>query len=484
MAGSLKGVFLSGTVWTAAENIIFTLLGIAQLAVTSRMLSSADFGVYAIAVFFTGLGTIAFSMGLGPALVQKKGDIKDYLDTAWSANLLVAFLATLILEFLIYPICTYYYHSEEGVLPSMVIMLSVIFSAGQNPAIAYFQKDIKLRKYFYLKVFPKIISFILVILSVYFMRSYWGLIIALLSEYLIRLFYSFYIYPYKVKFSIDRVKFKELYRFGGWLQLKNITSWFASNLDVAIVGNVLGTDSLGLYNRAQTIASYPRTFVTGVIDNVAFPLYSKITEDCDRINKILYQIQDIIMYILSLMSVLIILYAKPIVLLVLGTSWEDMIEPFKIIFISYAFQTLLFSFNPLLRAFGHTKQEFKFYTIKMCLMALLLYPLTLKFGLKGAGLSILIAVILVFPYLFYTLKSLTHVVLKHIYVSFCVIFLVSVITIFLFKLIPDVGGLWWIPEMLCTSVFLTFVLTIIARWIGVGPGLAILSLIHTRNQIK
>lgn len=37
----------------------------------------------------------------------------------------------------------------------MVIMLSVIFSAGQNPAIAYFQKEIKLKKYFYLKVFPK-----------------------------------------------------------------------------------------------------------------------------------------------------------------------------------------------------------------------------------------------------------------------------------------------------------------------------------------
>ena len=84
MGKSLKSVFLSGTMWTAAENVIFTVLGIVQLAITSRILSSTDFGVYAIAVFFTGLGTIAFSMGLGPALVQKKGDIKDYLDTAWS----------------------------------------------------------------------------------------------------------------------------------------------------------------------------------------------------------------------------------------------------------------------------------------------------------------------------------------------------------------------------------------------------------------
>ena len=103
-------------------------------------------------------------------------------------------------------------------LPSMVIMLSVIFSAGQNPAIAYFQKEIKLKKYFYLKVFPKILSFVLVVVSVYYMKSYWGLIIALLSEYLFRLIYSFFVYPYKVKFVIDKDKFYELYRFGGWLQ--------------------------------------------------------------------------------------------------------------------------------------------------------------------------------------------------------------------------------------------------------------------------
>lgn len=132
--------------------------------------------------------------------------------------------------------------------------------------------------------------------------------------------------------------------------MKNITSWFATNIDVAIVGNVLGTASLGLYNRAQTIAGYPRTFVTGVIDNVAFPLYAQITDDKSRVDHVLSQIQNIVMYLLSMMCIVVVLYAKPIVLLVLGSTWVEMVEPFKIIFVSYVFQTLLFSFNPLLRA--------------------------------------------------------------------------------------------------------------------------------------
>ena len=72
MSENIKKTFLSGAFWTLSENIIFAIIGIFQLAITSRVLSPLDFGIYAIALFFSGLGRIAFSMGLGPALIQKK----------------------------------------------------------------------------------------------------------------------------------------------------------------------------------------------------------------------------------------------------------------------------------------------------------------------------------------------------------------------------------------------------------------------------
>ena len=72
MSQSVKKTFLSGTFWTLSENVILAFIGIIQLSVTSRILTAQDFGIYAIATFFIGLGRIAFSMGLGPALIQKK----------------------------------------------------------------------------------------------------------------------------------------------------------------------------------------------------------------------------------------------------------------------------------------------------------------------------------------------------------------------------------------------------------------------------
>ena len=470
MSQSVKKSFLSGTFWTLSENVILAVIGIVQLSITSRILSSTDFGIYAIALFFSGLGRIAFSMGLGPALVQKKGDVSKYLDTAWSANLLVSVLATLVLWLITVPICNYYYHSEESILPSMVIMLSVILSAALNPMVIVLQKEIKLKKYFLLFTLPRFISFIFVMICVFCFRNYWALIIALLSEYLIRLVYSFVLLPCKLRFHIDKEQFKELYAFGGWLQLKNVTSWLAGNIDVAIVGNVLGTNQLGIYNRAQQLSQLPRTFVDGVINNVAFPLYSKINDDADHLNSVVNKIIDIILLVLSLLVIVILLYAESIVSIILGDSWMEMVAPFKLVFIAYLFQTLLFSFNPLIRSYGFTKNEFKFYIIKIVIMTILLYPFTKLWGLLGAGFAILIAVLLVFPYLIHILHIRTELKLGHFYLSFVCCFFNIVVSVLVCNLLDlNKGWLFLLGVGICV-LFSVLLFLVIFKIFKIGPG--------------
>lgn len=484
MSNSVRKTFLSGTFWTLSENIIFAIIGIIQLSITSRVLSPVDFGIYAIALFFSGLGRIAFSMGLGPALVQKKGDITNYLDTAWSANLLVSVIATFFLWIITAPICIFYYHSPESIWPSIVIMLSVILSAAINPEIIILQKEIKLMKYFLLFVLPKIVSFILVIICVLYLRSFWALIISLLSEYFIRTIYSFFLLPHKIRFHIDKEQFKELYSFGGWLQLKNVTSWLAGNIDVAIVGNILGISQLGIYNRAQQLSQYPRTFVDGVVNNVAFPLYSKINEDTLRLNSIVNRIIDIILLVLSYLSLVILLYAKPIVTIVLGNSWTEMISPFKVIFMAYLMQTLLFSFNPLIRAYGYTKNEFKFYIIKIVTMSLLLYPFTYMWGLIGSGFAILLAVLLVFPYLIHILHTKTELKLSHFYQSFVCCSLNVLITYYICSLLHlDQGWIFLFGSIICI-VLSSLIFLLFSFIFHMGPGEILINTIHTLKKNK
>lgn len=193
---------------------------------------------------------------------------------------------------------------------------------------------------------------------------------------------------------------------------------------------------------------------------------------------------DIILLILTLLSIIIILYAKPIVTIILGESWLSMVIPFKVIFIAYLMQTLLFSFNPLIRSYGYTKSEFKFYLIKIGVMSILLYPFTVMWGLIGAGFAILLAVILVFPYLIYILHLKTDLKLPYIYKSFCVCLLNALITFGVGLYLPfNNGWLFLVGTLICFS-FSLLLFVFIALILNIGPGTLIINTIRSFFKIK
>lgn len=475
MAKSLKKAFAWGTFWTSGQQVIITIIGLLQLAITSRMLTPMDFGTYAVASFFVSLGNIAFAMGFSAALIQKKGDVSSYLNTTWTASIGVAAIASIIIILLIPLICKYYFHNPSAILPAAVIMLNCGLVAATNPGMILFQKEIQLKKIFVLNVSAKIFSFILVVFFIYVFKNYWGLIIALLSESIFRLIFSYYLHPYRPKFMFDWHQFKELYAFSGWIQLKNITAWLAGSLDTAVVGNLLGTSKLGFYNRAQTVASYPRTLINTVVDSVAFPLYAKVNDNQDRMQSAFDKIQDIIMVFVGAMALLFILFGYQIISLILGDQWLYMVNPFRILLIAYLIQTLFLSFIPVLRAYGYTKQEFIIYIAKICLLISLLYFFISRYDLMGAGIASLLCTFIIYPGMIVYVRKKTGLSMSHYIKSLLsIVSLVTILTILLtYFRITSQSTIVWIVE--AVGVFALYLLLVIM--IGIvcdfGPGIQI-----------
>ena len=481
--GTNRSLFISGSFWTLSQNIIYAVIGILQLAITSRILTPYDFGVYAIANFFLSLATIAFSMGFGAALIQKKGDIKPYLNAVWSIGLVVSVFAYVLLLIILYPVCKYYYHNTDAILPSAVILLGIFFTTGVNPKNVLFLKEIQLAKFFIVNTIPKLFSFAIVLFCVFYYRTYWALVLALLSECIFRFVFSYAIQPYKPNFVIDKEKVLELYKFGGWLQLKNIVAWLSGNIDVAIVGNLLGTSMLGIYNRAQSISAYPRTFVDGVINSVAFPLYSKINDDRDNLSRIVLQVQNIVILIISILALVILLYSDQIVFLIMGDQWSNMSDAFRWVFLGYLFQTFVTSFNPLLRSLGYTRMEFKFYMIIIVTMVIMLYPATLYGGLQGAGVSIMVSMFLVVPYLFFIIYKMTSVNIKPILESIIIASILVISTAVLFSIIDVFSGAFiWLLGSLLSAVCLMFFYVLVAAIFGKGPGMLFFNFFKKTNR--
>lgn len=484
MSESLKSRFLNGTIWTTGQQIILTALGIIQLAVTSRMLTPLDFGTYAVALFFSSLGSVAFSMGFSAALIQKKGDVTSYLNTTWTASIAVATAATVVIMCFIPFVCKNYFHNYEAIWPSLVILLNGIFVAASNPGLIIYMKEVHLKKIFILNVSAKLFSFSLVLFFVYVLRSYWGLIIALLSESLFRLIYSYYLHPFRPRIAFKRKQFKELYAFSGWIQLKNFTSWLASSLDTAVVGNLLGTHKLGFFNRSQSVASYPKLLINAVIDSVAFPVYAKVNEEQDRIQRIFDKVQDVMILSVGALTLFFVAFGHQIITFVLGAQWQEMLSPFQCLLVAYMVQTLFLSFIPILRAYGFSRQEFVLYMIKILLMTMLLYMFINLYDLLGAGIAVLVCVAVIYPGMIYYVRKKTGLKMMHYLISLLVCSISLVLVLLLINCFEICGEdapiyVWGLEAILACILYWGFVWSC-GRILGIGPALSVLSIKNNR----
>lgn len=472
MKKSLRSSFISGTFWTSGQQIIFTLLGLVQLSIVSHVLTPIDFGTYAVAIFFSSLGNIAFAMGFSAALIHKQEDIRPYLNTTWTASIGIALIASIVIICFVPLVCSNYFHNPSAIWPSIVIMFNGVFIAAANPGTIFYQKELELKKIFALNVFAKCFSFVLVLVFVYLIESYWGLILALLSESLFRLIYSYYLHPYRPKIQFNRKQFKELYSYSGWIQLKNITSWLASSIDTAVIGNLLGPTKLGFFNRSQTIASYPRLFVNTVIDSVAFPIYSKVKEEKEKMQIAFDKIQDCVLLIVGGLSILFASFGYQIINLVLGKQWLYMVDTFILLSVAYLFQTLFLSFIPVLRAFGYTRLEFIIYIVQIVFMAVLLYLLVGKYELIGAGIASIVCLSLIYPSMIFYVRKKTKLKIAHYIKSFFITLFgagsVSVLCSLVDK--TEHNFILWACEMLFTGLLYLLVIYLIWRVFKIGPG--------------
>ncbi len=415
---SIKKNALFGLSWTMFEYILFIILQLSQLAVLARILTPEDFGIYAIGMFFTTLGNSVFALGMGPALIQKQGDVTEYIDTAWSTNLLISIFAFVLLLTIIPTIVGGYFKNTEAIMPSLVLSSVVFISGLNNIGMVIYRKKIELKKIFILNIVPKIIGVVFsIMLSIYFM-SYWGLVVGIIMEYCIRVFLSYYLTPIRPKFKVDKDKFFELYSFGGWLQLKNLFSWLTNNMDTFVIGMLTSTSMLGFYSRAMTIARLPESLILRVINTISFPLLSHYNNSESKFQATVEVNNDLVLLLTFPIILISQFFGEAIVLIILGDKWLEMTEVFQLLIIAISIQAYLSSYTPVIRSLGYTKLEFILFLFKILILLVTLYPLVDSYGIKGAAYAIILANILVVPYMIINISKIIKLNFKNIVSSF------------------------------------------------------------------
>ncbi len=431
---SLSQKVVRSTFWVGAFKVAERTLRFIRTIIVARLLSPTDFGLFGLACLAMDILERFSETGMNAALIQKKEKTEEYLDTAWTINLIRnIFLFSLL--FFGAPFIAKFFNNLSAAPLIRVIAVIMIVRGVTNIGAVYFIKELDFRKQFVLRTVGIIVNVVVTLTLAFILRNAWALVWGYLAQSVANCIASYILHPYRPKLQLELPKAKELLNFGKWIFGSSILVFLLTQGDDILVGKILGLTALGLYQMAYTIANLPTTEITHTISQVVFPGYSKLQTNISKLKEAYFRTLQFTLFIALPLAGGIFIFASDFTRIILGSKWLPMVPTMMLLTIQGAMRAFGATTGPLFQAVGKPKIATKLQFMQLVAIAIIIYPLIKLFGIFGAALSIVSTGVILF---FYVCREVSKIIqcsgfefAKNFFSSFISTFVMMTILYFL-----------------------------------------------------
>jgi len=267
----------------------------------------------------------------------------------------------------------------------------VLLQAFTNIGVVYFQKELEFNKQFLYQLSGTLADFVVAISAALILRSVWALVFGLLAGNAARLIASYFIHPYRPRLSKDLTKSKELFGFGKWILGSSILVFLITQGDDIFVGKLLGATMLGFYQMAYRISNMPATEITHVISQVTFPAYSKLQDNLPKLREAYLKVLQVTAFLSFPIAGLIFVLAPDFTRLFLGEKWMPMVPAMQVLVFWGLIRSIGATTGPIFQGVGKPGIATRLQFVQLTLLAILIYPLSIRWGILGTSLAVVFA---------------------------------------------------------------------------------------------
>lgn len=141
----------------------------------------------------------------------------------------------------------------------------------------------------------------------------------------------------------------------------------------------------------------PISEITDVVNKVTFPVYSKFSEDKERLFRGFAKVTIVSSFVALGLGFLIFIFSEQIVLTMLGEKWVAAIPVIRILSLYGILRTIFGNFAPLFLAVGKQDYIAKMTFFRVAALVITIVPLVSMYGLVGAAYSAIISIIVEIP---------------------------------------------------------------------------------------
>jgi O-antigen/teichoic acid export membrane protein len=394
---TLKAQVLSALRWTAAARLGAQLITWAITIFVIRMLSEADYGLMGLAEVLIVFVTLINELGAIPALMQMKS-IDDRVVRQVHGLVLLSNVVLAAAVFAIAPWFAAFFGREELILVTRVLALQPLIGALAATPTALLKRELKFKGLSIIEFVAMVASAVLSLVLALEGFAVWALVFGSLLNVSIRTVGVLWVSRLGVRPSFRFGGLGNVLRFGARVSAQRVLWHFQTQIDMLLVGKLLGVSSAGIYKVALNLALLPMNKAMGLLNQIALPAYARVQDDPDNARWYFFRSAEVaglfffpLLWGLSAVS-------GDFVLACLGARWQPAIVVLQILALVVPFRVLSQLTTPMLEGLGRPDVS-----LRNLMTSSILVPVgvvlgwTSGFGLAGICVGLVSAYLLSIP---------------------------------------------------------------------------------------
>ncbi len=354
MEEDLKGKTTRALVWSSADKVGQQVFYLIAGIILARQLSPEDYGKVGVLTIFIALAGILIDSGFTSALIRKKDATEADYSTVFYVNIGISLMLYGVL-YLVAP-----YLSAFFQVPDLTAICRILFLVIPFNALSLIQQTL-LFKTFRLSVAARVnlwalgIASVIAVAMAYAGMGVWSLVAQTLGLAFFRALFFWLFNDWRPRKIFRMASLREFFGYSSNLVLSGIINNVFNKIYPLIIGKYYGMTQTGYYTQADKYQDIASALVGNIFRTVAFPLFSKVQDDPERLHRICRKNVRAIAFFIFPIMMLMIVVSYPFFLLVLKEQWLPSVPYFRLLCLSGMCTPFIVLFYDLFNSLGRSR---------------------------------------------------------------------------------------------------------------------------------
>jgi PST family polysaccharide transporter len=381
---NLKRRSVRGAAMTAASQAVRFILRFGSTAILARLLTPRDYGLVAMAGVITGFAGMFKDAGLTNATVQRKDITQGQVSMLFWINLFLGCAIALTLV-AIAPVVAAFYHEPRLIGITRALAVSFIFGGMTLQHQALLRRRMEFRMLAILEVASFFCGTVVAVGMAAFGCGYWSLVGMTVGTSAANAAGVWLALAWRPALPRRGSGAMPLVRFGRDLLVFDIVYFFSRQTDLFLLGRFWGPVPVAFYEKGYNLLMQPFTQINAPLGSVIELALARVQDDAPRLRRLFLHAMDVISGFSFPLVVCIALFAREVVLLMLGPAWLECVPLFRFLAPAAALSAISSPWGWLLIALGQTR-KFRRVGVASAAVVVSSFIIGLPYGAKGVAI--------------------------------------------------------------------------------------------------